>query len=142
MDVIVSGHKNPYYMVWNKRGSKYLTDDEYALLLEEIKPFSLISCEINERVGKTVPFICSENLDIIICTEGEEDYIYQENYPQNPPSDIGGTLPDDPVCNPVKDHNKHINDFDFAHDCNWWDVWGVNQYGKEVDEILIRKNNK
>ena len=83
MDIIVSTHKNPYHKIWNKRGSKYLTNEEYAFLIEEVKPFCLISCEKNEFVGNTIPIICSEDLDVIICTESEEDYKYSENNSQN-----------------------------------------------------------
>ena len=79
MDVIVSTSKNPYKNIWEKRGSKYIDDDEFSKIVEHIKPFYIIGCEKNEKVGNSVPMFCTEDLESIICTESTDDTVDDDN---------------------------------------------------------------
>lgn len=105
MDVLISD--KPYDLVWKKRGSKYLTDDEVHELHKSLvtasihgfeavavdepmvfgapvsdsneTPFTglpyLIGNEDEESVGTSIPYLCSEDLIFIICTESGDGYL-------------------------------------------------------------------
>ena len=76
MDVIVSTSKNPYKKIWEKRGSKYIDDDEFSKIVDYyIRPFHAIGCEKNEMIGNSVPMFCTEDLESIICTESTDEIV-------------------------------------------------------------------
>ena len=76
MDVIVSTSKNPYKKIWEKRGSKYIDDDEFSKIVDYyIRPFYAIGCEKNEMIGNSVPMFCTEDLESIICTESTDEIV-------------------------------------------------------------------
>ena len=76
MDVIVSTSKNPYKKIWEKRGSKYIDDDEFSKIVDYyIRPFYAIGCEKNETIGNSVPMFCTEDLESIICTESTDEIV-------------------------------------------------------------------
>ena len=76
MDVIVSTSKNPYKKIWEKRGSKYIDDNEFSKIVDYyIRPFYAIGCEKNEMIGNSVPMFCTEDLESILCTESTDDTV-------------------------------------------------------------------
>ena len=84
MDVIVSTSKNPYKKIWEKRGSKYIDDDEFSKIVEYyIRPFYAIGCEKNEIIGNSIPIFCTEDLESIICTESTDDTVDDNNNTSN-----------------------------------------------------------
>ncbi|MBO5003807.1 MAG: hypothetical protein J6D03_00770 [Clostridia bacterium] len=72
MDALISTSKNPYQNLWIKRGSQYLTKEEFDEVIKNLYPYSLIGCESKECIGTSAPIICSEDLSILVCTESEQ----------------------------------------------------------------------
>ena len=75
MDVIVSTSKNPYKKIWEKRGSKYIDDDEFSNIVKQLSPFYFIGCEKNEMIGSSIPMFCTEDLESILCTESTDETV-------------------------------------------------------------------
>lgn len=69
MDIAISTTNNPYRKIWQKRGSRYLTQAELEAIESAQKGRLRLNGESNMKVGTATPFFGTEDLDTVIISE-------------------------------------------------------------------------
>lgn len=97
--ISITSRKDFYEPLWEKRGSKYVSDIDAEAIDKFAKEHHVkaIFSEDAHRVGNSGVCICSEDLKHVIGTEFSELEPYVENSDEDRIND-GGTHIDCPVC--------------------------------------------